>query len=713
MDAEFRYLSSLKTQFQPSEFQDGTWFEKAILLLLSSTGPDPSALSDQSGFNRAHAPLSIREKDASRIITSACKRVVACGASSALVSTGASMFAVGTGMLGSGAALSTAAASLAVEMVVSTRIQIEMVYSLAINYGYDWEGGNTPVLPPALVLRMYHLSSSGVGLYDPNGPFALSPSDVRRSFLQAARGDDHALLNVSSKLFSLVAKPIGVKLGEQTVLKSAVPILSLLASSGWSYFSTQVIGHVAERELKVAAFISKSVRTVLSAAPNLGSSLPLQVLLFSSLLTSALLDGSVFPFEASVYDTYVRFLSPDPEVLSMVDFVVFGSPNSPADSMGGIRIDDDGYVLVDTPPSTPTAVAEGTQGMTAGAYPTSSVSSCTTSDGEEGSWIVVDDPFEAFVARYNALDLDPIAQVSPFDVHAILTGLYLMAHAGGGVPEEEDGEAARGNNHSSGTSSPVSSTASTTSTSVSTIVDLKLEFLRSMRTFLPAFDLSVSPFTLTVGPQTQLPQVSRDLEALLLQRGVVCPTCNVLIVDLRTGALPSPSHTPVCNLCAFERELKTTFRPSPSLLAIAKATLERHIRHAIGPEHFATIRRLQASVRALSFNPMDVALFADDVSLVVARSTTEMQASTFGTLASFTADTALESTACAADLSANATIYVADAALTLASDLSSSISAAVDYFYSSVTGSSTYRPVSLSGALTDAVSAAFDSVNAL
>jgi uncharacterized protein (DUF697 family) len=182
------------------------------------------------------------EKIAPKLIAVAAKNAALLGAGTGAVVSADEIIGIATGAevgLGLPANIAIAVAAMGGEAIALVHFQLQLVANLGRAYGVSLD----PDDPEDILTILWYALGGGAG--EGVGKFGMKVGGKLAGRMAKAVFKKEVLAFCKS-----LAAKVGIKILQRTIVKYTIPIASMAIGSGWNYFSTRTVGHIAIRHFK-------------------------------------------------------------------------------------------------------------------------------------------------------------------------------------------------------------------------------------------------------------------------------------------------------------------------------------------------------------------------------------------------------------------------------------------------------------------------------
>lgn len=218
-------------------FKSGEWFPKLV------------AKSFRNYYERANAeyfaakyPGKDRAFVAGKLVSVAAKNAALLGAGTGLVVSTDEIVGVltgGEGGIGIPANVAIAVTAICTEAIGLVGIQLKLVANLSRAYGVELDPDD-----PEDILTIIAFAIGG----------SAAEAAGKAGMMVGGRITEQAIRRYVSKevlqAIKAVGRKIGVRILQRTIVKYAVPVVSVAIGSGWNYASTRAVGRIAARHFE-------------------------------------------------------------------------------------------------------------------------------------------------------------------------------------------------------------------------------------------------------------------------------------------------------------------------------------------------------------------------------------------------------------------------------------------------------------------------------
>lgn len=253
--AQLEELKQTTQQFSAESIKDGQWFARFVQMMLDGYAKEIIAKGGVDFFRQKYPGLLV-DQIAEKLCELATKYAALAGAASGASSSAAVIATVGTGGLGGAPAIAGAGTALAVEMFYTTRLQVRLVYDLALLYGYPIDT-NDPEDLMRVFAKAYGITYTvgNVGLAVKQGGLEVTRAQLRRVLW----GNQTAIQQVAIRI---LGPRIGRQITQKALIRSAIPVVGIGLSATWNYLSTSEIAKQARFDVAARARLRNAMRRV-------------------------------------------------------------------------------------------------------------------------------------------------------------------------------------------------------------------------------------------------------------------------------------------------------------------------------------------------------------------------------------------------------------------------------------------------------------------
>lgn len=271
-----------------SEFQSGEWLPKLLTRMITA---HENATAD---YFREKYPKLSDEQIADKLIQLAEQYSIVIGTVSGMGLSLNQVASLGT----AGLMIPSIGVGLAIEMFLLTKIQVQLIYELSILY----ECPLNPEDPEDfLIILGYAVGAKPINLV---GNFAKqSASHITQRTIKKYISKN-TLRSIQS-----FGRAIGVKILQRTIIKYAIPVVSIALGSGFNYITTRSVGRIARSQFKN--------QQTQESMPQIDTDTPIYA---AALYLSAHIDGTYTEREQAIYEiAIVTDYSEDEYFLHLID----------------------------------------------------------------------------------------------------------------------------------------------------------------------------------------------------------------------------------------------------------------------------------------------------------------------------------------------------------------------------------------------------------
>lgn len=215
-------------------FKSGEWFNRLIYKALKLYWEKAD-----SNYFKTKYPSLTKDQIAKKIISLTAKNAAALGgATGATMSTNeiVGLITAGEGGIGLPANIAIAGISIGTEIISLTHFQIKMVAELAKLYEVPLDAEDPEDI---WIIFAYAVGGSASELAGAFGK-KIGTTATRR-------GIKRVISKETLKQLQAIGRKIGIKILQKTIIKYAVPVVSIGLGSSWNYLSTKAIGKIAQK----------------------------------------------------------------------------------------------------------------------------------------------------------------------------------------------------------------------------------------------------------------------------------------------------------------------------------------------------------------------------------------------------------------------------------------------------------------------------------
>jgi uncharacterized tellurite resistance protein B-like protein len=297
---ELEDLKKMAAAFGPARLQDGTWFNEFVHVMLSSYSEKIIKEGGVGYFQKKYPGLT-QDGIAEKLCNLATRYAAIAGGVTGLTAS--------TGVLG-GFTIPVIFAAVGGEILYTTRLQIRLIYDLAIVYGDPIDVNDPEQLYRAFMLAYGIAAVSGnVGTVATTAGTEVVRAQVYRYLTGKTRV-------IQDSAIKILGSRIGGMITRKAILKVAVPVAGVAISSGWNYVSTKNMAEVGRQELKMEARTQQAAIDLCNNARLSSKDLPTVVQSVQSLIN---IDGGIDPRELKVYQAIVKCLEVPIDTLNEIE----------------------------------------------------------------------------------------------------------------------------------------------------------------------------------------------------------------------------------------------------------------------------------------------------------------------------------------------------------------------------------------------------------
>jgi hypothetical protein len=229
---ELTLLRNAAQHLGVDKLRDGSWFQRIVAAHVKKH----LAAVNASTWEALYPGLDVEER-ATRRIRSVARRVAAAGVGASLGASTGELLSLLTEGLGAPVGLPAAVLSMVLEAAYTSLLQVDLACDLASIYGVPFDADDV-----GEVATLFGLSLE---------------VDVKRR--HPTREDEEpaepdADAGLTAKLLDLedgeIAKRIGKKLIEESVMRNGIPLLGIAISGRWNYVATKRLGKTVKKYVR-------------------------------------------------------------------------------------------------------------------------------------------------------------------------------------------------------------------------------------------------------------------------------------------------------------------------------------------------------------------------------------------------------------------------------------------------------------------------------
>ncbi len=218
-------------------FKNGDW----VWLLIQKSFRNYWERGTAEYFSKKYGTMD-PEKIAPKLIAVTAKNAALLGAGTGAVITADEIVGIATGAelgLGLPANVAIAGTAMCGEAIALVRFQLQLIANLGRTYGVPLDPDDPEDVLTILWFALGGGAAAGVGKF---------------SIKVGGKLAGHMAKDVFKKevlaFCKRIAAKVGIKILQRTIVKYTIPIASMAIGSGWNYFSTKAVGHIAVRHFK-------------------------------------------------------------------------------------------------------------------------------------------------------------------------------------------------------------------------------------------------------------------------------------------------------------------------------------------------------------------------------------------------------------------------------------------------------------------------------
>ncbi len=215
-------------------FKTGDWFNNLLLKSFRLYWEK----ADPEWFKRKYPKLS-RDQIAKKIINLTAKNAAGLGGVTGAAMSTNELVALVTGAeggIGLPANIAIAAMSIGTEILTLTHFQLKMVADIAKLYEVPLDAEDPEDI---WIIFAYAMGGSASELA---GAFGMKIGAAA-----TRRGIKRFVSKETLKLLQQIGRKVGLKILQKTIIKYAIPVVSIGLGSSWNYLSTRAIGKIASK----------------------------------------------------------------------------------------------------------------------------------------------------------------------------------------------------------------------------------------------------------------------------------------------------------------------------------------------------------------------------------------------------------------------------------------------------------------------------------
>lgn len=208
------------------ELKSGSWFHKLVRRSLASY------LANADGaYFRTKYPKMSNDEIASRLTRLAAQNAALVGAGSGMLMTAGEATALVTGGVVLPVVIGSAIVSVGVDVIASTTIHIKLIASLADLYGSPLDPDDPE---DVLVAIKFFIGSKAVD--------AASLAVMKGGGRATAKLTKKVVSGQTLKVIQSLGKKVGMEILQKTIVRAAIPVVSIGIGGGANYWTTRTIG---------------------------------------------------------------------------------------------------------------------------------------------------------------------------------------------------------------------------------------------------------------------------------------------------------------------------------------------------------------------------------------------------------------------------------------------------------------------------------------
>lgn len=249
--AQMEDLKGVASGLPPSAIRDGSWFVSFLAYILGTY----AETVDAAYFKRKYPNIPADAVVARRIELAQRYSAIEGGLSAGAYSTAVAA-TIGTGGGASPLTLPAAVTSFVVDLLYTTKLQLELAYDLSVLYGHPID-----LKDPEDLYDLFRVAfgvKAGEAFRGAAG--RLAPEAARVAVKQVVKG---------ANLAALKALPvIGKYMLQRNIIKFAIPVVAVPLSAFMNHYSTGAIGRMARQVYRDKASIREAARDLVTGAKD-------------------------------------------------------------------------------------------------------------------------------------------------------------------------------------------------------------------------------------------------------------------------------------------------------------------------------------------------------------------------------------------------------------------------------------------------------------
>ena len=283
VSAEFSEAKEFAKSLNFDEIKSGDWFNNILQRVIRAYDRNARAAYFQQKYP------GLPPDEIADILTSVTVRYAAlAGAIAGAATSAAEIAALGS----AGMTVALMATAIGTEMIYLSRIQIRLILDLSVVYDLQLNADDPE---DTLMIFGYALGVAPTGLAGQalgTATAALTKSTVKQHI---SKNTLRAIQNV--------ARQLGFKVLQRTILKYAVPIAAAAVGSTYNFLTTRAIGNIAKAHFKSRGKVTEELRQLVSRQNTYEIAFP------AAALYMAQVDGEFSPQEKELYRAILSRLS--------------------------------------------------------------------------------------------------------------------------------------------------------------------------------------------------------------------------------------------------------------------------------------------------------------------------------------------------------------------------------------------------------------------